>query len=64
MEGNDDHGTLYRSSVFRYSSLDEMWEAELNGNSKLKITNPIGSKKRWYQLGGQYWDVIDHSGRI
>ena len=34
-----------------------MWEAELNAKGNIKVNNRIGSKKRWYELGGKYWNV-------
>jgi hypothetical protein len=48
----------------RYPSIDAMWEAELNSKAGFKVNRPIGSKKRWYQLGNQYWSVIIKINRI
>lgn len=44
-------------SPLRYPSIDEMWEAELKGNSHFRINNHIGSRQRWYEIGSNYWKV-------
>ena len=41
-----------------------MWEAELNGKAQFPVSNPIGSKNKWYNIGNQYWEVTISSLRI
>ena len=43
---------------FRYSSIDEMWEIELNKKEpKTTVVNPVGSKESWYNNANSYWSV-------